>query len=58
MIGLRKRNIDEVRKFYEPANEDMRNLALRVRNNENFKRYERKRRALEMTERESASTDD
>jgi len=41
-----KRNIDETRKFYQPANDDMRNLALRERNRENFKRYERKRRAL------------
>jgi len=53
-----KRNIDETRKFYQPANDDMRNLALRVRNNENFKRYERKRRALEMAERESANSND
>jgi len=46
MVLKRKRNIDEVRRFYRPAGEDMRNLALRVRNNENFKAYERKRRAL------------
>jgi len=55
---MSKRNIDEIRKFYEPANDDMRSLSLQVRNQENYKRYERKRRAMEMAERESASTND